>query len=286
MKTKLKLNKLLNSLPDATKQALERLSSEGYFGESDTVVKRRAVVTEAEQFGDGERAVRQYISTRDVDRDQDVLVPKGAILDQFLLAPQVLWAHDYSCPPIGKATSVVVDSYGLRAKTVFADTERGEEVWQLVKGGFLATASVGFIPMETVWQGDTKWRETVDKLNRSWETDLEKDGCNRIVSKWLLLEYSMVPVPANPNALVTAVAKGGISLSADMRKALGVDVDDEDEDETPEVPEEKHVEVVAEPERRIIAPVTREKQIIEVVKRPSDPGRIAIAVLDQLRGRV
>jgi len=218
--TALRLERLKQVLPAETREALE---AEGLFDATEPVyVKRLAVVAEIKGLQEGERAVERYISTRDVDRDMEVLDPAGAILDQFKLAPQVLWAHDYSLPPIGKAEWVRVDDYGLRSKTVYAETARAEEVWQLIKGGFLATASVGFIPVKRVWKGDADWAGIVQKYNAKWETDLEKAGAQAITTKWLLLEYSDVPVPANPNALITAVAKGEVSITEDLLEELNL----------------------------------------------------------------
>jgi phage head maturation protease len=222
MKQKLKLDKLKNCLPALTAEALGKLESEGFFDASgELVVKRRSALSQMETLEEGERAVIRYISTRDVDRDHEVLDPAGAMLDQFLLAPQVLWAHDYSLPPIAKAEWVKADSTGLKSKTVYAETDRAEEVWQLIKGGFLATASVGFIPMARVWKGTPEWTPVADKLNQKWDTDLEKAGAEVITTKWMLLEYSDVPVPANPHALITAIAKG-LALSDEMLEQLQI----------------------------------------------------------------
>ncbi len=222
MKVKMKLSRLLNSLPAETREALET-DLQGFSIQPDAAeIKRLSVIAEIKSLAEGERAVERYISTRDVDRDNEVLDPKGAILTQFKLAPQVLWAHDYATPPIGKAEWVKADDYGLLSKTVYATTERAEEVWQLIKGGFLATASVGFIPLKRVWSGDSDWVATVNDYNAKWSTDLEKAGCRVITTKWILVEYSDVPVPANPHALITAIAKG-MSVSDALQDQLGLD---------------------------------------------------------------
>lgn len=218
MKTKLKLSNLLPNLPAETREAVE--AGEGY--EPNALIKRMSVKAVNESLEEGERAVIRYISTRDVDRDREVLVPQGMVADEFSKAPQVLWCHDYSLPPIGKSEWLKVDKNGIKSKTIYAETERAEEVWQLIKGGFLSTASVGFMPLERMWKGDANWRPTVDKLNAKWGCDLEKEGAEVITTKWQLLEYSDVPVPANPNALVTAVAKG-LCLSEDMIQQLGIE---------------------------------------------------------------
>ncbi len=285
MRTRLKLSKLKTVLPA---EMIEALETGGFFNASGTdgdepEILRKGVLADARELEEGERAVVQYVSTRTVDRDREVLVPEGAILDQFLKAPQVLWGHDYSMPPIGKAEWVKADKNGLKAKTVFAETETAEEVWQLVKGGFLKTASVGFMPLERVWKGEQRWRETCDKLNRKWGCDLEREGAEIITTKWVVLEYSMVPVPANIDALVTAVAKGGLALSDELREQLGVDNRSEPEP-TPEEP------------RRLVVPITnvtpkRDTRFVQVLKSPTvENHRRLVSVinetLDCMRGRL
>ncbi len=265
MRRALRLKKLLPVLPPETAGAL----AEG----EELAVVRRQLTCKIEQLHPGERAVVQYISTRDVDRDGDILVPTGARLDEFMLAPQVLWAHDYSQPPIARAESIEVDDYGIRAKTVFADTDRARELWELVQGGFLSTASVGFIPLETVRRGEAHWREDSAALADRWGVDVDGSGADRIIKKWQLLEYSLVPVPANINALVTAVAKG-LKLSDDMQTLLGVEV---------------NPKVNSEPDAkgRIVAPVTiRAPRIVVQVKSPEvEERRLITDALDQIRGK-
>ncbi|MHC4745028.1 MAG: hypothetical protein ACYS8Z_24185, partial [Planctomycetota bacterium] len=50
-----------------------------------------------------ERTVTAVISTGAIDRDGEVLLPKGVVLEAYLKNPVVLWAHDYWDKPIGKA---------------------------------------------------------------------------------------------------------------------------------------------------------------------------------------
>lgn len=262
MKTNLKLSNLLPNLPAETREAIE--AAEGY--EPNAIIKRRTSTAVNESLEEGERAVIRYISTRDVDRDNEVLVPGGCITQDFDKAPQVLWCHDYSLPPIAKSEWLKVDKMGIKSKTVYAETERAEEVWQLIKGGFLATASVGFLPVERSYKGDSTWPQLVKDLNAKWEVNLEKLGATCITTKWQLLEYSDVPVPANPNALVTAVAKG-LTLSEDMIHQLGIE---------PEA-------------RRFVAEIKREQpRIVRVVKEATtrDDSRRVIAIVEDTLARM
>lgn len=130
--------------------------------------------------------VTAYVSTYQWDR-MDERFAKGAWkLDAFRRNPVVLWAHDNHEPPIGKALRIEEDERGLVAETLFdSGSERAMDVFRLYKEGFLSGFSVGFIPkkyeMETV-EGTRKGVVYQDAE---------------------LLEYSAVPIPANPGAVMT-----------------------------------------------------------------------------------
>jgi hypothetical protein len=192
-------------------------------------VLRKSASTDAEELQEGERAAIRYVSTRHKDRDDEIMLPSGAVLDQFRLAPQVLWGHNYAEPPIGSDEWIKADDYGLKAKTVYATTERAEEVWTLVKEGHLKTSSVGFVPLESVRAEDSKWKPLISRLGAKWGMDeADFSGVSRIHTKWLLLEHSDVSVPANIHALTQAVAKG-LAISDELQHELGLDARHEEQ---------------------------------------------------------
>ncbi len=225
MKFKMKLSKWLNN-PTFSKEFKEAI--ENRFEKPDEVeVERRffapTIEPKGESLKEGERAIIQYVSTRDLDRDNEILMPGGCDLSEFKKAPQVLWGHNYSLPPIGKDIWIKKDELGIKAKTEYAETERGEEVWKLRKGRFLNTSSVGFLPLETTTPEKDDWEETCDELKETWPGFSRiKKNVRRIIKKWLLLEHSDVSVPANINALTVAVAKGEIDLSDGLREELNM----------------------------------------------------------------
>ena len=173
---------------------------------------RKGYVAESKGTDDDERSSTELISTANPDRDNEILLPKGAVLEHYKKNPQVLWAHDYRQPPIGKAAWVKKDTSvgGLLAKTMYAATEFAEEIWSLVKGGFLPARSVGFIPIESHEPDEKEITRHPD-----WA------GVRRVYDEWELLEYSVVPVPSNRQALQMAVGKD-ISLSAGLLEQLGL----------------------------------------------------------------
>lgn len=126
------------------------------------------------------------ISTSAIDREGDVLDPGGAMLEAYRKNPVVLFAHDHSELPIGSSTSIDVGPSGLRASwSWLQNDERAARVKNAYDQGVLRAASVGFVPIEFE-QTDTGYR----------------------FSKWELVEWSLCPVPANPEAVRTLKALG------------------------------------------------------------------------------
>jgi HK97 family phage prohead protease len=165
----------------------------------------------------GERTLRFVISTGAVDRMNDTVSPEGWNLKNYKKNPVVLWAHDYRTPPIGRGKRVGVNEKGQLVSDVefvpkdvspFADM-----VFQLCKQGFVKSASVGFRPTEF------KWAESEDR----------KGGMD--FTKQELLEWSIVPVPANPEALSLGIK--GIDtkplIEWSMAALKGLDLDENPE---------------------------------------------------------
>jgi HK97 family phage prohead protease len=141
----------------------------------------------------GDRTVRFVLSDGSVDRMGDTVNVGGWDLSAYKRNPVVLFAHDASAPPIGRTVSVWSDGTRLLGDVEFAPAETyafADTINRLVKGGFLKSGSVGFLP-------------TVYKFSeRPGGVDYKRQE---------LLEFSIVPVPANSNALVEAHAKGIVS---------------------------------------------------------------------------
>lgn len=153
-------------------------------------IVRLKTKTEIKLSHEDDRTVDFTISTAAKDRDGDTIDPKGWILTNFLKNPVVLFGHDNRSLPIGRAENIRVEGGALKASVKFASADMNplaESVFQMVKAGFLNATSVGFAPVEF---------ERAD------------DGMKFI--KQELLEFSIVPIPSNPEALVTAK---GLDLS-------------------------------------------------------------------------
>jgi len=146
------------------------------------------------------------ISTNDIDRHGDILEPKGIDIKAFKKNPVVMWAHDYSQLPIARAPKITVDKGSIQADLEWwKGSAFAVEVSEMYRQGFLSAWSVGFLP--------TKWDEITD------EKSGEITGYH--IKKWELLEFSAVPIPANPNALGRAFDSGLITVPS-LVKSLGL----------------------------------------------------------------
>ena len=206
--------------------------------EAQLIRKGYTMAPEDVQFKEGERSSVDYITTKARDRDGEIVLPKGAILDDYRKNPVVLFGHDYKSLPVGKSVWIKSDEKGLISKTKYANTQKADEIFQYRKEGFPLAKSIGFVPLETVEEKDFKNLD-LKELGLD-EADLE--GTKRIYPKWLMLEYSDVPVPSNPEALQLAISKGLFTLedaviSAEEDEAFVLEIapDFNLEEEEPEI---------------------------------------------------
>jgi HK97 family phage prohead protease len=166
------------------------------------------------------------VSTEGRDRGGDVIMVDGWDLKAYRKNPVVLWAHEYWRAPIGKATVIGPAEEGgekvLRSVTEFADAEFSREIFGLYKGGFMSAFSVGFraLEYEAEYEGDPT------------------DGSKRFIGyrflKQELLEFSAVPVPANPEALALAMKDGAFpAIRKSMERIEGLELTPAPADDAP-----------------------------------------------------
>lgn len=152
-----------------------------------TPVMRRDFSTEVKAVEGDARAVDFVISTAAVDRYGDTVAVEGWDLKNFRNNPVVLWMHDNTMLPVGKASNVRVEDGALKARVTFTPeslVKFNDVVLELVKTGYLNATSVGFIPTKYNFVDDPQRRFGIDFLEQE------------------LLEFSIVTVPANPEALI------------------------------------------------------------------------------------
>jgi HK97 family phage prohead protease len=142
-------------------------------------------ISESEKtFNDDELTISHYISSITPDRYGDIVNPSGMDATNYAKNPVVLFGHRSNSLVIGKNLELQVRHNGVSAVTKFADTEQGREIYKLNRDGFLNAWSIGFIPKKEV--------EKKDEISGKVYNHIEE---------WELLEYSSVPIPANPDCL-------------------------------------------------------------------------------------
>lgn len=182
----------------------------------------QALKFDVKQVGpDADRTLEFTGSTGRFDRQRSIIVQDGWHVKDYRANPVFMWAHKWRDTPIGKALKVWL-----------ADTDEGkalkfliqfvpesvdpfaERVFQLYKLGFLSATSVGFDPLKWKWVHEA--------------AEIEKLGLDPNEVKWVellqendLLELSAVPIPANPDALISHLS--GMDDAKSFVRTMGYD---------------------------------------------------------------
>lgn len=164
-------------------------------GTGEVAIKRAVVKTPTVDWDN--RLVQGIISTENVDLDGEVVVQSGIDTTYFLGADKdsgvrtVYLDHDYS-KPVGSCVNLKLTSGGLYASTYISKTALGEEVLTLIDEGIIRGQSIGYRRVDS---SDPDHAE-VQKYGH---------GCDRVTRKSMLLEFSMTPMPCNPDAMLDQV---------------------------------------------------------------------------------
>lgn len=129
--------------------------------------------------------VEVVVSNSGVDRHGESIEMEGIDTAQVKRNPVVLWAHDYSSLPIGNIVNIWKEGKNLMARLQLATEsyDFAETVYKMIVGGFINAVSIGGIVKE-------------------WNEDYT------IIKKMEMIELSVVPVGAHPDALVTSKSLG------------------------------------------------------------------------------
>lgn len=169
---------------EAAKGATESLSETGITHSFETEIKAS---------DKNERSLIFTISSASVDRMGDTIAVDGWKLDNYRKNPVVLWGHDADSLPVARAGKIWIEDKKLKAETEFTPlgmARFNDTVFDMLKGKFLNATSVGFQPLKYAFTDDPQRRFGIDFIEQE------------------LLEFSIVSVPANPEALIEARSAG------------------------------------------------------------------------------
>lgn len=147
-----------------------------------TIVQKTVPIEVQDRRKDGGRII---ISTGARDRDRDRVFPQGARTENYLQNPVVQWGHNYFDPwaTIGRTTQLSITETGIQAEFELRPAANEQDPQNIVlllwDQEFVRAASIGFRP----------------------ETAVPNDFGGLDFPSWELLEWSLVPIPANQDAL-------------------------------------------------------------------------------------
>lgn len=156
------------------------------------------------------------ITTASHDRDSDRVITAGGYLDNYSKNPVVQYGHNYYDPwaTIGQTLSLAVGEGWMDADFVLREPVTPEDPMHIIRAlwanGMLKTASIGFRPLKAVQNALGGFDYT----------------------EWELLEWSLVAIPANPEALALSIQRGVTALAPSLPPAAdeavpGPDMTDE-----------------------------------------------------------
>ncbi len=168
-----------------------------------TAIMKQWIVTGSARPSKGNEA-EMLISTPTLDRDRDRVMPEGVNLTNATRNLPVLFAHDYKSLPVGTATAFHVSRDGIRAKWRWLEHDPfADRVRNAFDQGVLRGASIGFRPIRSVPN--------------------EHGGHDHLT--WELLEFSLVPIGANQDAVRTLKGLGLTNSSLNDRISAQITTD-------------------------------------------------------------
>lgn len=166
--------------------------------------------TRVKQLDISANAYEVRITTEAADRDGDIVVAAGGVIEPYLKNPVVLYGHNYRAQPVARTLSLTIEpGAGIVAQfefPPFGTSAQADEVHGLWRAGFLNAASIGFMPLTWV----------------NLETDHDTWFPPRKFTEWELFEWSIVTVPANREALRRAVKGLGLDWTNDADRERNV----------------------------------------------------------------
>ena len=209
MKSQIKLAKI--------RGIFDRLGMDSSKLSDESMVERKQLTLEP---SDSETCLA-IISTPSVDSDGDMVMPEGIDFSIFQKNPVVFFQHNYADLPVGKIEALEVTDQGVQAKIRIATiTDMGRDIWALIKDGYLKACSIGFIVTDYIDQSSSNFKSMLAMIGEKYGVSTE--GCTRIITSCTMYENSIVGLPANKDALISAVTSKGLSKAT--IKAMGLEL--------------------------------------------------------------
>ncbi len=148
-----------------------------------------------------QRLVSGIVSTDAIDMEGEVVLPSGLDLSYFPNRVKAVYLnHNYDELPVAKCRKMVLNDRGQWfCQTVIKRGGLGDDLLALMEDGTINGLSIGFMA-------------TLTTAPKPEETKYA--SAKAVVRQAKLLEYSIVSMPCNPDALIEHVVKGVIRRSS------------------------------------------------------------------------
>ncbi len=179
---------------------------------------------------------RFVITTSGKDRHGDIVLPRGCVshLKNYTRNPRIFFAHKTEELPIASAR----DPEGNLALEILEDkiystayfhgeTRESELIFRLIARKELQACSIGFLPIRATLIEDEDEEDLIDITTGEEILNFRSNSsrqmpCLRFL-EWDMIEWSVVPIPANQDALAAHLSRGhieGEKLSPSIKRTL------------------------------------------------------------------
>lgn len=179
---------------------------------------------------------RFVITTSARDRHGDIVIPRGCVnhLKNYSRNPRVFFGHKTEELPIasardaeGNLTLEIFDDKIYSTAFFHGETRESEIVFRLIARKELQASSIGFLPVRASIVMDDENEDLMDLETGEEILDFRGNNSHSVPAlrflEWDMIEWSVVPIPANQEALAAHLSRGhvdGEKISPSIRKTL------------------------------------------------------------------
>lgn len=148
---------------------------------------------EIEPNQNGRMLISAVATTATVDLENEVVVPSGANIAYFVAARAVYYCHNTFALPVASLRNLTMlpNDGGWRIQASTVNTEFARDVATCVAEGAINGGSIGFLRIQS---------------GEPTPEEIAKYGPHEYITRqWDWLEWSLTPMPCNPDAMVESV---------------------------------------------------------------------------------
>jgi HK97 family phage prohead protease len=165
------------------------------------------------------RLVNGTVTTTDVGID-GLIVPASSLDTRYFWSDEakrkgvrsVYYGHDYTRFPIGTCHRLTIEGESMYCSTFITRTGIGDDLLTMMEEGSINGISSGFRTFE--------WSPPTPDERREWRVDDDEEDV-MVIRRALMLEYSIVAMPALPEATIERMVSRG-RIRRDSAVAFGL----------------------------------------------------------------